>query len=98
MATSNRITWIDTAKGFGLLCVIIGHLGVLFGAMWVYLFHMPLFFFLLGRVFRRKVQFSCVSEKKSQITGDFLLCVGRCDLRLFLRGVCGAEPARNGVP
>lgn len=48
---TNRISWIDTAKGIGLLCVILGHLGVPYLAGWVYTFHMPLFFFLSGVVF-----------------------------------------------
>lgn len=50
---ANRILWIDTAKGIGLLCVILGHLHVPFLSTWVYTFHMPLFFFLSGVVFSR---------------------------------------------
>ena len=48
---TNRIGWIDTAKGIGLLCVILGHLSVPLVDTWVYFFHMPLFFFLSGVVF-----------------------------------------------
>ena len=48
---SNRILWIDAAKGIGLLCVILGHLGVPYLSTLVYTFHMPLFFFLSGIVF-----------------------------------------------
>ena len=46
-----RIGWIDTAKGIGLLCVILGHLSIPLVDAWVYFFHMPLFFFLSGVVF-----------------------------------------------
>lgn len=46
-----RIGWIDTAKGIGLLCVILGHLRIPYVDTWVYFFHMPLFFFLSGVVF-----------------------------------------------
>lgn len=46
-----RIEWIDTAKGIGLLLVILGHLHVPLIATWIYTFHMPLFFFLSGVVF-----------------------------------------------
>ena len=49
--TSSRIGWIDTAKGIGLLCVILGHLHIPLVDTWVYFFHMPLFFFLSGVVF-----------------------------------------------
>lgn len=48
---SNRIQWIDTAKGLGLLCVILGHLKIPYLSTWIYTFHMPLFFFLSGLVF-----------------------------------------------
>lgn len=51
MGTKKRIKWIDTAKGMGLLFVIIGHLHIPLAATWVYTFHMPLFFFLSGVVF-----------------------------------------------
>ena len=47
-----RISWIDTAKGIGLLCVILGHLHIPFLASWIYTFHIPLFFFLSGCVFK----------------------------------------------
>lgn len=46
-----RIEWIDTAKGIGLLLVMLGHLHVPYLSTWIYTFHMPLFFFLSGVVF-----------------------------------------------
>lgn len=46
-----HITWIDTAKGLGLLLVILGHLHAPFLSSWIYTFHMPLFFILSGIVF-----------------------------------------------
>lgn len=46
-----RIEWIDTAKGIGLILVILGHLHIPFMTTWIYLFHMPLFFFLSGLVY-----------------------------------------------
>ena len=49
--TTKRIKWIDTAKGIGLLLVILGHLHVPYMTTWIYTFHMPLFFFLSGVVF-----------------------------------------------
>ncbi|RYQ54702.1 acyltransferase family protein [Bifidobacterium pseudolongum] len=58
---SNRIAWIDTAKGIAMILVFYGHLGGsgdnpwfpgLTGSIWVvYLFHMPLFFMLSGLTF-----------------------------------------------
>lgn len=47
---TERIIWIDVAKGIGILLVIVGHLispgNILHH--WIYSFHMPLFFFLSG--------------------------------------------------
>jgi polysaccharide biosynthesis protein PslL len=48
----NRQDWIDIAKGLGILCVAAGHVwsgGPAYDA--IYLFHMPLFFFLSGYLF-----------------------------------------------
>ena len=50
-ADNNRIAWIDTARGLGLLAVFIGHLRVPYATGWVYTFHMPLFFFLSGLLY-----------------------------------------------
>ena len=49
---NKRINWIDMAKGYGTILVILGHLiksG--FVRYEIYSFHMPLFFFLAGYVF-----------------------------------------------
>lgn len=62
---STRIGWVDTAKGIGLLCVILGHLNIPVVDTWVYFFHMPLFFFLSGFVFSgRKYDFKTFLGKK----------------------------------
>lgn len=49
--TIDRIAWIDTARGLGLLAVFIGHLRVPYASTWIYTFHMPLFFFLSGLLY-----------------------------------------------
>ena len=43
--TKNRIDWIDMAKGYGMLAVIIAHICTGPLHAWIYTFHMPLFFF-----------------------------------------------------
>ena len=52
--TSVRRTEIDVAKGFALFLVVFGH--VLdrdsIWAYWIFMFHMPVFFFLSGMTFR----------------------------------------------
>lgn len=48
----DRQDWIDSAKGIGILLVVIGHATT--GRVYdlIYLFHMPLFFIIAGLVFR----------------------------------------------
>ena len=45
----NRIYWLDTAKAIGIVLVVIGHsIPEGFGKLWIYSFHMPLFFLISG--------------------------------------------------
>ncbi len=52
---TERISFIDTAKGLGIIAVVAGHIyppGFLH--TFIYLFHMPLFFFISGYLFKPK--------------------------------------------
>lgn len=56
-----RIYWVDTLKGLLIMLVIMGHRagdgfshGLLLSKVYIYSFHMPLFFFLSGYVFKIK--------------------------------------------
>ena len=53
--SSKRIASIDIAKGVGMLFIIWGHV-MRYGITnhWVYVFHIPLFFFLSGLVFSQE--------------------------------------------
>lgn len=46
LAEKQRIPYIDTLKGFTILLVIIGHIYSMNNPIkiWIYSFHMPLFF------------------------------------------------------
>lgn len=46
-----RIKWIDVAKGWGIVLVIYGHVANDYLSIWLYTFHVPLFFFLSGYFF-----------------------------------------------
>lgn len=51
---SKRVAWIDIAKGIGIILVVLGH-NVNTGSSlfnYIYFFHMPLFFFLSGYLFK----------------------------------------------
>lgn len=53
MSETKRIDWIDAVKGFAILLVMMGHTVIPSGLeIWLYTFHMPLFFFLSGYVFK----------------------------------------------
>lgn len=54
---NSRIQWIDMAKGYGIVLVLLGHLHVNEMMVWIYSFHMPLFFFLSGYLFSVKSSF-----------------------------------------
>ena len=59
-----RIDWIDIAKGIGMMLVIAGHTISLRYSTPIYAFHMPLFFFLSGLVFKdRKDHFLLFLKK-----------------------------------
>lgn len=53
-ANADRLDWIDAAKGLGILAVVAGHVyrGFFYNVLFV--FHMPLFFFLAGYLYRVK--------------------------------------------
>ena len=61
---TDRIAWIDIAKGYGILFVIFAHLDVGILGTWIYTFHMPLFFLLSGYVFGLKYDFRTFVNKK----------------------------------
>lgn len=66
MGENSRINWIDTAKGIGIVLVVIGHTSFVPKAIidWIFTFHMPLFFFLSGYVFREKAKFYVIQIKQ----------------------------------
>lgn len=62
--TNERIAWIDMARGYGILAVILGHLQLGFFERWLYTFHLPLFFFLSGFCFSEGTNFSAFVRRK----------------------------------
>lgn len=56
----DRVVWIDVARGMGILLVMLGHLiPFSFLKVWIYSFHIPLFFFISGLVFKYDAKASC---------------------------------------
>ena len=54
--SGGRIGWLDLLRGFGIILVVIGHAQMNNEALraWIYSFHMPLFFFAGGWLYRQK--------------------------------------------
>ena len=61
---NTRIEWIDMAKGYGIILVLIGHLNIPIITPLIYTFHIPLFFFLSGYVFNADYGFKLFLLKK----------------------------------
>ena len=67
-----RITWLDSLRGFAMLMVVLGHVSAMSSnaVLWIYAFHMPLFFMISGVVFRYSKYKSlkeCVIDKAKKL-------------------------------
>ena len=51
----NRISWLDILRGIGILLMVYGHINYVIPVYtWIYSFHMPLFFFAAGVVYKER--------------------------------------------
>ncbi len=85
---NQRMEWIDTLKFLGILFIVIGHLGPTSGKLYnfVFLFHVPLFFFVSGLFHRQNKGFISFLNKKTKslIIPYFILSLVSC-IVYFLR-------------
>lgn len=51
----DRISWIESLKGIGIILVVLGHT-FWGGTKVIYAFHMPLFFFVSGMLFKEETR------------------------------------------
>lgn len=65
ITNTSRIGWIDTLKGIGILTVVAGHIFPNSIARYLFLFHMPLFFFIGGFLFKPSADWKEYLTKKS---------------------------------
>ena len=51
---TNRLNWIDSAKGLLILLVVLGHMSDINGELknWIFTFHMPAFFIISGYLYK----------------------------------------------
>lgn len=60
----NKILWIDVMKGLGMLTVVAGHIYGGEISRNIYIFHMPLFFFISGYLFKPTLEYKKYFTKK----------------------------------
>ncbi len=71
-----RLDYIDAAKGIGMLAVILGHMGIDKLNIFLFSFHMPLFFILSGLFFRIKDNRIYTSKRAKQLLVPYIFtCV-----------------------
>ena len=82
---SNRITWIDAARGVAMIAIVFGHT-VNMGPwkVWVYSFHVPLFFMLSGMTFHVEASFGrfCIDKAKRLLVPYY--CFGFASILAFV--------------
>lgn len=65
LRTSNRIAWVDVAKGMGIFLIVLGHaLQTGFIRQVIFSFHVPFFFFLAGLTYKREANIFQFLKKK----------------------------------
>lgn len=63
--TEKRLDWIDNLRGFGMILVVWGHMNLPYIMETViYSFHMPLFFFISGYLYRAKEEHFVIAIKR----------------------------------
>lgn len=64
-----RESWADFAKGIGILLVVLGHIKYTYEPLkiWLYTFHMPLFFFITGYFTHKRSTFRNDVKHKAYI-------------------------------
>lgn len=82
--TNYRVEWIDYFRFFGVLLMVMGHIG--FGSkfdVWIHGFHMPMFFFISGVLYKEIEKQEKIGErlkktiiKKAKVLLIPYLCVG----------------------
>lgn len=63
-----RLSWLDVLKGIGIILVVMGHIysnSIIFN--WLYSFHMPLFFFSAGCVYKNRSVYIDIKRYSSTI-------------------------------
>lgn len=85
-----RIEWIDMAKGYGIILVLVGHVDMPYITKYIYAFHIPLFFFLSGCVYNTTIEFNAffIKKIKKLVIPYFCLCLPMIFSELYFGDSC----------
>ncbi|WP_080467988.1 acyltransferase family protein [Lactiplantibacillus plantarum] len=71
---NKRIFWVDNARGFAMLLILLGHSYPPYDLkMWIYSFHVPLFFFLSGYLFKKRNIIDTIRRKNRSLLMPYFL-------------------------
>ena len=88
---TKRIEALDIAKGIGIILVIIGHMVSSYPFMWIYSFHMPLFFIISGICFKEEKYPSFLRFIKKRIQTIAIPAVALYFIILTLQTIVGVN-------
>jgi len=88
---TKRIEALDIAKGIGIILVIIGHMVSSYPFMWIYSFHMPLFFIISGICFKEEKYPSFLQFIKKRIQTIAIPAVALYFIILTLQTIVGVS-------
>lgn len=95
--SSGWLNWLDVLKGFGIVTVVWGHSGHP-DAYFVFFFHMPLFFFISGYLYKPSAEqpwIKYVVKKSKHLLIPYLFYIIAITLFLFLFAVLRNQPFIN---
>lgn len=102
MQTNSRLDYIDIAKGFSIMLMVFGHSYSSYEntpiMVWVYSFHMPLFFITTGVLYglksqKEKLSFDFIKKSKSLLL-PFFLWNTLYQLFISVLAIIGGAPAK----
>ena len=91
---SNRMKYIDVARGIAMLCIILGHLGINEINRFVFTFHVPIFFVISGYFINENGDLGDFVKKK--IKGLILPYITTCVLIVALSVVIHIASTPDG--